>query len=114
MRELLEAWMRALKTDCQLVGNGLDAVEAALAADFDAVLMDMEMPLMDGYEAVRVLRERGYSKPIIAFTGHHEGPEVQRAMREGCSGVLTKPTTVEQLREKLAPLLAKQAQTRAA
>jgi signal transduction histidine kinase/CheY-like chemotaxis protein len=114
MRDLLEAWMRALQTDCRLVGNGLDAVEAALAADFDAVLMDMEMPLMDGYEAVRVLRERGYAKPIIAFTAHHEGPEVQRAMREGCSGVLSKPTTIEQLRETLAPLLAKQAQTRPA
>jgi signal transduction histidine kinase len=113
MRDLLEAWMRALETDCQLVGNGLDAVEAALAADFDAVLMDMEMPLMDGYEAARVLRERGYTKPIIAFTAH-DGHELQRAMREGCSGVLTKPTTVEQLRETLAPLLAKQAQTRAA
>jgi CheY-like chemotaxis protein len=106
--------MRVLHIDCRMVSNGLDAVEAALAADFDAVLMDMEMPLMDGYEAVRVLRERGYAGPIIAFTGHHEDAEVQRAMREGCSGVLTKPATVEQLRETLAPLLAKQAQTRAA
>jgi signal transduction histidine kinase/CheY-like chemotaxis protein len=113
MRDLLEAWMRVLKTDCQLVGNGLDAVEAALGADFDAVLMDMEMPLMDGYEAVRVLRERGYAKPIIAFTAHQTGPEVQRALREGCSGILSKPLTIEQLRETLAPLLAK-AQARTA
>ena len=112
MRDLLEAWMRVLHIDCRMVGNGLDAVEAALAADFDVVLMDMQMPVMDGYEAVRVLRERGYSGPIIAFTAHHEGPEVQRAMREGCSGVLIKPATVESLRETLAPLLAKRAQTR--
>ena len=114
MCDLLKAWMRALRTECQVVGNGLDAVEAALATDFDAVLMDMEMPLMDGYEAVRVLREHGYSRPIIAFTGHHEAASVQRAMREGCNGVLTKPATIEQLRETLAPLLARQAQTRAA
>jgi signal transduction histidine kinase len=113
-RDLLEAWMRVLHTECRSVGNGLDAVEAALGADFDAVLMDMEMPLMNGYEAVRVLRERGYGAPIIAFTAHPEGPDVQRAVREGCNGVLTKPTTLERLREALAPLLGKQIRTRTA
>lgn len=113
MRELLVVWMRALRTEFRVVGNGLDAVEAALAANFDAVLMDMEMPLMDGYEATHVLRERGYSRPIIAFTAHLEGPEVERALREGCNGVLAKPTTLDQLRETLAPLLAQKAQTRA-
>ena len=114
LRELLGLWMRELETDCHLVGNGLDAVEAALGAEFDAVLMDMEMPLMDGYEAVHVLRARGFTRPIVAFTAHHEGPEVERAMREGCNSVLSKPTTIERLREALAPLVEKPEQERAA
>ena len=106
LRYLLAAWMRELKIKCRLVGNGLGAVEEAFAGDYDAVLMDMEMPLMDGYEAVRVLRERGYAKPIVAFTNHAEGPEVERALREGCSAVLAKPTSIEKLREALEPFLA--------
>jgi len=110
LRYLLAAWMRELQIKCRLVANGLGAVEEAFAGEYDAVLMDMEMPLMDGYEAVRVLRERGYAKPIIAFTTHQDGPEVERAMREGCSAVLTKPTTIDKLRGVLEPFLAKAAQ----
>jgi CheY-like chemotaxis protein len=107
LRYMLAAWTRELEIKCRLVSNGLEAVEEALAAEYDAVLMDMEMPLMDGYEAVRVLRERGYAKPIIAFTSQREGPEVERAMRDGCTGVLSKPTTIEKLRETLEPFLPK-------
>jgi CheY-like chemotaxis protein len=106
--------MRDLETDCRFVSNGLDAVEAALGSDFDAILMDMEMPLMDGYEAARVLREHGYTKPILAFTAHHDRAEVERAVREGCNGVLTKPTTVEKLRAALLPLFRRQATASAA
>jgi CheY-like chemotaxis protein/anti-sigma regulatory factor (Ser/Thr protein kinase) len=106
LRELLALWMRDLRVDYKIVGNGLDAVEAALGEDFDAVLMDMEMPLMDGHEAVRVLRERGYTKPIIAFSAHEQGPELQRAIQGGCDGSVAKPTTIDRLREALAPVLA--------
>ena len=114
LRDLLALWMRDLQIDCKIVGNGLAAVEAALGEDFDAVLMDMEMPLMDGYEAVRVLRERGYAKPIIAFSAHEQGPELQRAIEGGCNGSVTKPTTIDRLREALAPVLAQAAKAHAA
>jgi len=53
-----------------------------------------------------VLRERGYEKPIVALTAHHHGAEVERARREGCNEVLTKPVTPARLREVLEPLLA--------
>jgi CheY-like chemotaxis protein len=89
------------------VSNGFEAVEAALAGDFDVLLLDMEMPVMDGFEAARVLRERGYLKPIVALTAHYQGAETERARREGCSEVLTKPVTLARLREVLEPLLAK-------
>ncbi len=108
LRDLVELQLRGLGIDCRTVVNGLDAVESGLAGEFDAVLMDLEMPLMDGYEATRVLRERGFHAPILAFTAYGEGPEVERALREGFDRVVTKSAGVEGLREALEPLLAGQ------
>jgi CheY-like chemotaxis protein len=105
LRDLVEMQLRELGVQCRLVSNGLDAVAAATADRYDLVLMDMDMPLMDGYEAVNVLRGRGYDRPIIAFTAYRDGPAVERAVREGCNGVVSKPVTIEGLRGALEPLL---------
>lgn len=109
LRELVELQLRELGVECRTVHNGFDAVEAASAEAFDIVLMDMDMPLMDGYEAVNVLRERGYDRPIVAFTAYGEGPEVERARRQGCDAVVSKPVTIERLRAALEPLLGERA-----
>jgi signal transduction histidine kinase/ActR/RegA family two-component response regulator len=106
LRDLAELYLGELGLACSLVGNGLDAVETALAGTFDLLLMDLEMPVMDGFEAIRVLRERGYRGPIIALTAHRDSQSAERAMREGCNGVLRKPITVDNLRDAMAPLLA--------
>jgi len=58
---------------------------------------------MDGYETVRVLRERGYAKPVVGFTAHQAGSPVERALIEGCDDVISKPVSPERLRELLAP-----------
>jgi CheY-like chemotaxis protein/anti-sigma regulatory factor (Ser/Thr protein kinase) len=114
LRSLIEIYMRELGLACLTVANGFEAVEAAMAGDFDVLLIDMEMPVMDGFEAVRVLRERGYSKPIVALTAHYQGAEIERARREGCDDVLSKPLTLVRLRELLEPLLARAQRPRAA
>ena len=106
LRSLIEIYLRELGLECLTVSNGFEAVEAAVAGDFDVLLLDMEMPVMDGFEAARVLRERGYPKPIVALTAHYQGTEIERARREGCSDVLSKPVTLARLREVLEPLLA--------
>jgi signal transduction histidine kinase/CheY-like chemotaxis protein len=106
LRSLIEIYLRELGLECLTVSNGFEAVEAAVAGDFDVLLLDMEMPVMDGFEAARVLRERGYPKPIVALTAHYQGAEIERARREGCSDVLSKPVTLARLREVLEPLLA--------
>jgi hypothetical protein len=54
----------------QVVSNGEEAVQIALSGDFDVVVMDIEMPILDGNEATKLLRNRGYKVPIIAFTAH--------------------------------------------
>jgi signal transduction histidine kinase/FixJ family two-component response regulator len=109
LRELVEVQLDELGVQHRIVDNGFAAVEAAAAESFDAILMDMDMPLMDGYEAVHVLRERGYDRPIVAFTAHGDGPAVERARAQGCDAVVRKPVTAERLRVALEPFLAQDA-----
>jgi signal transduction histidine kinase/CheY-like chemotaxis protein len=106
IRALVALHLAKLGIDTHAVANGLSAVDAALAAPFDAVLIDMEMPVMNGYEAVHVLRTRNYTGPIFALTAHQEGVEVERARAAGCDGIITKPIALETLRNALRPILA--------
>lgn len=105
IRALVEMLLRRIGLQSVSVSNGLEAVESALAQEFDAILMDMEMPVMNGHEAVNVLRTRNYSGVILALTAHQEGMEIDRAMAAGCDGVVHKPITLESLRTALRPLL---------
>jgi signal transduction histidine kinase/CheY-like chemotaxis protein len=106
LRELVALQLQQLGLEYRIVENGFAAVEAAEAQGFDAILMDMDMPLMNGYEAVNVLRERGYKRPIVAFTAHAAGPALERAHALGCDAVVHKPVTAERLRAALQPFLA--------
>jgi len=105
IRALVELHLTKMGIETHTVANGFSAVTAALSDDYDAVLMDMEMPVMNGYEAVHVLRTRNYAGTILALTAHLDGIEVERALAAGCDGILTKPVTLEALRNALRPIL---------
>jgi signal transduction histidine kinase/FixJ family two-component response regulator len=105
LRELVQMQLGQLGFSCKAVSNGLEAVAAALGEAYTAVLLDMEMPVMDGYETVHVLRERGYAGPVIGFTAHQSGSPVERALVEGCDEVISKPVSLERLRQALTPLV---------
>ncbi len=74
-----------------LANNGREGVSKALNEDYDIVMMDIQMPEMDGYEATQRLRLEGYAKPIIALTAHALGEERKKAFRIGFSDYITKP-----------------------
>ena len=81
--------------------NGKLACEAVLQHDVDLVLMDMQMPVMDGYTATRTIREMGYEIPIVALTGNATEEDELKSSAAGCNSLLPKPIDIDQLIETL-------------
>ena len=77
------------------------AVEKALAQDFDLILMDMQMPIMDGYTAAATLRRQQYAGSIIALTANAMQDDEERCRVSGCHGYLTMPINMDRLLDVL-------------
>ncbi len=103
-RRLIDIVLRRAGAEVEMAHNGKEGVEAAMACDFDAILMDMQMPVMDGYTAAAKLRAAGYEGPIIALTAHAMKGDADRCLEAGCSDYLTKPIDAPVLLAKLASL----------
>lgn len=86
---------RGASVEC--VGDGSEALQKAKQSCFDLILMDIQMPKMDGYQATRLLLAQGYKKPIVALTAHAMLEERNRTREAGFSGHLTKPINTEEL-----------------
>jgi CheY-like chemotaxis protein len=96
-----------------VVGDGECAVDEATAArdtgtPFDVILMDMQMPVLDGYGATSKLRQRGYAGPIVAITAHAMAGDRERCEKAGCDDYLSKPVDRAQLTATVARFLARQ------
>jgi CheY-like chemotaxis protein len=101
-QELLRTVLGNVGADVEVVEDGRLAVERAKAGAFDVVLMDMNMPEMDGYEATRRFRDRGYQRPILALTANAMSGDCERCLAAGCDAHLAKPIDREQLIETVA------------
>lgn len=94
---LIERMLAKNGAAVEIAPNGLEGMQRALAGKFDVVLMDMQMPVMDGYAATEALRQRQYSAPIIALTAHAMKADVEKSRASGCDAVLTKPLQADAL-----------------
>ena len=97
---------RFLKRDGHTVihsTDGLSAVELAQSQKPDLILMDLNLPLLDGWEATRQIKSNPQTRniPIIALTAHALADEVMRAMQAGCSSYETKPVFYGRLMTKI-------------
>ncbi len=98
---LVESLLQSMGIVTEVAKNGQEAMEMALGNSFDLILMDMQMPVMDGIEATEILRQVGYTQPISALTANIM-PEHRRRFEEaGCDAFLTKPVDRQALLQVL-------------
>jgi CheY-like chemotaxis protein len=112
VRRLLLLYLRSTDAQVVEVRDGRSACDAAFAAqndhrDFDLVLLDMEMPQLDGYTAATMLRLQGFCGPIVALTAKDAAGERERCVSSGCTEYLRKPVDRELLVRTVGAHLAK-------
>lgn len=84
-----------------LANNGLDGLQKVDQGDYDLIIMDIQMPELDGYQTVRKLRRVGFSKPILALTAHSLDGEREKCLEFGFDDYMTKPVHRSQLIERV-------------
>ncbi len=97
LQVLIASYLRKIGLKIDVANNGEEGVNAAMSGDYDLVFMDIQMPVMDGYTAVKILRAKGYIKPIIAMTANAMQEDRQRCLAAGCNDYLAKPVQREQI-----------------
>jgi PAS domain S-box-containing protein len=102
------AVLKSIGCVVSLAKNGEEAVRAASGRSFDLVLMDCQMPVMDGYEATRRIRAQGVAVPIIALTAHAMDGDRARCTEAGMDDYLVKPIRPDVLREAVARMARRQ------
>jgi signal transduction histidine kinase/CheY-like chemotaxis protein len=115
---MAQAMLAKLGWECDLVENGEEAINALRSKQYAGVLMDCQMPVMDGYEAARVIRvqeERAGQVrrlPIIALTAHAMEGDKEKCLQAGMDGYLSKPYSLESLEQALQRVFAPVARPR--
>jgi len=106
-RQIFRLVLEDAQADITVVEDGQLALDAVAAAErreepFDMVLMDMNMPVLDGYDATRALRKQGATLPVVALTAFSMATDRDKCLAAGCDGYLTKPIRPEVLIREVA------------
>ncbi len=108
-QRLLSTHLKMAGADVVIAENGQIAVDLVSSDIFDLVLMDMEMPVMNGYSAVRELRRREFKLPIIALTAYAMAEDRKKCLDAGCTDYLSKPIDRDVLLRTVSQYLGKDA-----
>lgn len=100
--ELLDIVLSELGLNVTTADNAQKALDMMFKQKFDLVLMDIQMPIMDGYTAVRLMREKGCQQPILALTAHAMKGTEKTCLDAGYSGYMAKPIDIDILTQRLA------------
>ena len=111
-QRLIAGVLRRAGATVEIAEDGQCAVDLALSAlargaPYDLILMDMEMPVLDGASAARALRDAGYSAPILALTAHSLADERENCLAAGCSDIAAKPIDWPSLFDQIGALCSK-------
>lgn len=101
---LIQTMLAKTGAKITLANDGFEGLAKALSGNFGVVLMDIQMPMMDGHQTVARLREKGYAGPVVALTAHAMKEERERAVLSGFSHFLTKPVNRKNLTDLLATI----------
>lgn len=97
--------LNEIEAEVELAVNGQEAINLFDPEKHALILMDMQMPVMDGYEAIRKLRAAGFNVPIVALTAHVSEVEMDKCKAAGADEYLSKPYKPEELYQKISQLL---------
>jgi signal transduction histidine kinase/ActR/RegA family two-component response regulator len=100
-RTVIESYLRRMGCEEKIVPNGNDLLETLARQEFDVVLMDLQMPEMDGFQTTRQLRALGYTMPVIALSAWAMEDDKQICLEAGMNDYLSKPIKYSQLLETL-------------
>lgn len=106
-REMYSEYLQFSGFDVVEATNGMEALKSAVESSPDIILMDLSLPVMDGWEATRRLKadERTASIPVVALTGHALAGISEGAKRAGCDAFVTKPCLPEDLVKEIRRIL---------
>ena len=104
-RELLTLVLNDLGISTETAENGAIGVEMATGSHYDVILSDIQMPVMNGYDAVAAMREKGLEQPIIALTANAMKGYEEKILKAGFSHYMTKPIDIDALSKLLAELI---------
>jgi signal transduction histidine kinase/CheY-like chemotaxis protein/HPt (histidine-containing phosphotransfer) domain-containing protein len=109
-RRLFDRILRGSGVSVALASDGQEALSVVEAEgqegrSFDLILMDMQMPVLDGYQATARLRAQGHRMPIVALTAHSLSGDMEKCLRAGCTAYLPKPVTAGSLLGMVARFL---------
>lgn len=104
-QRLISMYLKKLGVSVFIANNGKEAIDIAANDEFDIILMDMQMPVMNGLDATKYLRNQGYHKPIIALTANAMKEDMEACYQAGCNDFIQKPINQKKFMMAMAEYL---------